>query len=151
MKITATMRKIGEIFFYMIFVAIFSMFAYDYFVVNEIGTVVRLFFPIIGGLVGCWAALFLGSSIIRGIINRKILANGIQAKARIIEVSETGERINNNPVLSILLEVHPEDESFFEATAERVVSITEVGRLYAGATVQVKYNPSTKKTAIMNA
>lgn len=98
----------------------------------------------IGGFV-----FFIASLVVGSISNSRILKNGQLVKAKILAISDSGTRINKNPVLSFSLEVQSPDQGTFAAEAQKLVSIVEVANYKAGNTIDIKYLPGTKKVAIL--
>jgi hypothetical protein len=71
---------------------------------------------------------------------KKILADGIQARAVVINVQDTGMTINDNPRVKLTLQVQPEGEVPFEATKKTTVSRVSIPRI--GDEFIVRYDPS---------
>lgn len=99
-------------------------------------------------LIGPTLILIFGSNIPRTLAHRRLQKNGLAADARVIKVWETGMRINNNPVVRMLLEVRPPYQHTFEAETERLMSFSDPVYMHPGAVVQVKYDPESKEVAI---
>lgn len=75
----------------------------------------------------------------------EIRATGRPAKAKIITASPLGINVNgNNPAMTFLLEVHPEDGPAFQAQTTGVISETAVPKFQPGAEISVKYDPADK-------
>jgi hypothetical protein len=73
---------------------------------------------------------------------KKILSEGIQARAIVINVQDTGMTINDNPRVKLTLQVQPEGDVPFEATKKATVSrvaIPSIGDEYV-----VRYDPAKK-------
>jgi hypothetical protein len=66
---------------------------------------------------------------------------GDAAKGTILDVAETGGRINEQPVLRFRIRVEPHGRSAFEATAKKATSVVEIPRIQPGQTVTVRYDP----------
>ena len=91
---------------------------------------------------------FIVSFIVRPIENARLRRSGQPATAEVLAIRQTGEFDNNNPVLRFKLEVHPPNGAPFEAVAEDVIPYSQLGSITPGATIAVRYNPSTKNVAI---
>lgn len=105
---------------------------------------------VIGGILAVAAMVLIPGAFIASMLaNRAILKNGQLAQAKIINLSETGTRINHQPVVRILLEVQPPGQPAFQAETEKLISILQIPQLQPGATVQVKYDPESKEVALM--
>ena len=77
-------------------------------------------------------------------INAPIRENGIPASAEILEIWETGTRLNDNPVVGFLLLVTLEDGTSYEAETRNVVSIVHLCQVQPGAVVAVKVDPQDR-------
>ncbi len=94
--------------------------------------------------------LFTLLAFILGIyINCHILANGVAASATIIQVTDTKQTFNDDPVLRIRLEVYPSNQPPFYSEAHEIVSRIEVHEYQSGAIVEVKYDPKSKDVAVV--
>jgi hypothetical protein len=71
---------------------------------------------------------------------KNILANGIQARATITNISDTGMTINDNPRVKLTLRVQPEGEQAFEVTKK--VTVSRVAIPQVGAAMWVRYDPA---------
>jgi hypothetical protein len=95
-----------------------------------------------------FAVFQIGSFGIGWLEKEKIKKKGITAKATILSVSDTGTMVNNQPLLSIELEVHPSYDSRFVATIEYVVPYSFLPQVQPGNTLQVYYSEETKEVAL---
>jgi hypothetical protein len=106
---------------------------------------------IVGGLFALASmALLIGAPIAGAAMNRETLRNGLLASARILEVSDTGTTINQNPLVRFLLEVRPGDRPVFQAETEKLVSRLLIPQFQPGASVSVRYDPKTRSVAILD-
>jgi hypothetical protein len=71
----------------------------------------------------------------------EIRANGLPATAKIVRIWETGVRVNHNPVVGFLLEVHAEGMEPYEAETKALISILMIPQIQPGAVLKVKYDP----------
>jgi hypothetical protein len=71
---------------------------------------------------------------------KKILENGVQARAIVVNVADTGITINNNPRVALTLQVQPEGQPPFEA--HKKVTVSRVSIPSIGDTYFVRYDPS---------
>lgn len=94
--------------------------------------------------------LLIGSSVVAGLGNRRLLKSGKPAQAKIVSANQTGTYINDNPEVHFVLEVQPEGERPFSAEAQRVVPQIEIPQLQPGSLVNVRYDPRTLEVAIDN-
>jgi hypothetical protein len=62
--------------------------------------------------------------------------------ARVIELRDTGMTLNENPIVSIRVEVQADGMARFEATMKAVVGRLDIPRIQPGAVLPVKYDPN---------
>jgi hypothetical protein len=86
-------------------------------------------------------AMSYGPELSRRFGTRDVPESAVLATARIIEIKDTGSRVNYDPRVHIRMEVHPEAGEAFQAETEMVVSVVDLPRLQPGASVPVKYDP----------
>src|SRR5581483_11137381 len=75
---------------------------------------------------------------------KKILSEGAQAQAVVINVQDTGVTINQNPRVKLTLQVQPEGQMPFEVTKKVTVSRVSIPRI--GDQYVVRYDPSDTST-----
>jgi hypothetical protein len=71
---------------------------------------------------------------------KKILENGVQAQAVVMDVQDTGMTVNDNPRVKLTLQVQPESGPPFQATKKTTVSRVAIPSV--GDTYFVRYDPS---------
>lgn len=71
-------------------------------------------------------------------VNKPVRENGVSASARVLEIWDTGVKLNDNPVVGFRLEVTLEDGTTYEATTKNVVSIVHIPQVQPGAVLPVK-------------
>jgi hypothetical protein len=71
---------------------------------------------------------------------KKILSEGIQARAVVLNVQDTGVTVNDNPRVKLTLQVQPEGEVPFEVSKKQTVSRVSIPR--AGDEYLVRYDPA---------
>lgn len=72
---------------------------------------------------------------------RKIWEKGLPAKGKVLKIWETGIRVNDNPVVGFLLEIHAEGMAPYEAETKALISILWIPQIQPGAVLPVKYDP----------
>jgi len=95
-----------------------------------------------------FALLLVGSFGIGWFERENIKKKGIPATATILSVSDTGWTVNDQPKLSICLDVHPPYEPRFLKTVEYVVPYAFLPQLKEGNKVQVLYIEGTNQVAL---
>src|SRR5205085_6123916 len=71
---------------------------------------------------------------------KKILSEGAQARAVVLNVQDTGMTINDNPRVKLTLQVQPEGDAPFEATKKATVSRVAIPSI--GDTFWVRFDPA---------
>lgn len=74
-------------------------------------------------------------------VNRPIRETGISASALVLEIWDTGVRLNDNPVVGFRLKVTLEDGTTYEAMTKNVISIVDIPQVQPGAVLPVKVAP----------
>jgi hypothetical protein len=72
----------------------------------------------------------------------EVRENGVPATARVLKIWETGVRINDNPVVGFLLEVHAEGLEPYQAETRALISILQIPQIQPGTELQVMYDPN---------
>ena len=92
------------------------------------------------------AAMFSGFLTMPGNY-RRIKANGVEAEATILSLSDTGVTINKNPVAKLRLRVQPMGMAAYEVEVKAMVSRLAVPR--PGDGVRVKFDPNKPEDVIV--
>jgi len=66
---------------------------------------------------------------------------GRPAQAKILEISDTGWTVNDDPVVAFLLEVYPGEQEPYQARTKIVISRVHIPQFQPGATVPVRIDP----------
>ena len=72
---------------------------------------------------------------------------GEPAEAVVLDISDTGITINDNPKVRLKLRVYPKDREPYEATVSQVVSRVTIPRV--GDRVYVKFDPNNPGNVIL--
>jgi hypothetical protein len=102
-------------------------------------TILPLFLLTSFSLLGCVSAItdpFTGENVARD-----IRANGLPATATVLQIWETGTRINDNPVVGFLLEVDADGMEPYQAETKALISILLIPQIQPGAVLNVMYDP----------
>ncbi len=151
MKLSKTMRRFGWLAFVLMwipFVTLVTLPPGDH-AWSELPSFIRYSLTVSGGLCIVSNLLLVGAPIISAIHHHNLLTNGVPAQATILEVSDTGTTINDDPVVRLLLEVEPSGQPIFQAETERVMSRVQLSQFQRGTVVQVKYNPASRAVALL--
>ena len=91
-----------------------------------------------------------GAPIYNSIRNHRIVKEGLEAEATVLDLWDTGTTVNQNPIVGLRLEVHPAAGRVFTAETERLVSRVDLPKVQPGKKVQVKYDPDNETAALIN-
>ena len=111
-------------------------------------TILPLFLLTSFSLFGCVSAItdpFTGENVARD-----IRANGLPATATVLQIWETGTRVNHNPVVGFLLEVHAEGLEPYRAETKALISILLIPQIQPGAVLKVKYDPKNPQRVALD-
>ncbi len=89
----------------------------------------------------CFACASMIDSFTGEDIAQEIRGNGLPAKGTVLKIWETGVRVNDNPVVGFLLEIHAEGMTPYEAETKALISILWIPQIQPGAVLPVKYDP----------
>ncbi len=83
--------------------------------------------------------------------NRQLMATGETAQATVLQMSDTGMRINDNPRVSLLLEVHPANRPAYQVEVKQVISMLQASQYQPGQQLEVKIDPADPKRVVISA
>jgi len=89
----------------------------------------------------CFACTSIIDSFTGGDITREIREKGLPAKGKVLKIWETGIRVNHDPVVGFLLEIHAEGMAPYRAETKELISILWIPQIQPGAVLPVKYDP----------
>ena len=72
------------------------------------------------------------------------MQNAVMGQATVLDIQDTGTRLNNNPYIALTLDVLHPDGSQYRTQTKTVVSIVQLPRLQPGALIAVKIDPADK-------
>lgn len=83
----------------------------------------------------------LGPMLVKGFREQAILKNGTDATATIIALRDTRDRVNENPVVELTVEVEAEGLKPYRAQIVTPLSAVDLQSYPVGARVRVRYDP----------
>lgn len=72
-------------------------------------------------------------------VNREVRARGLPAEAVVLEIWDTGTKVNDDPVVGFRLELHAAGRDPWQAETRALVSILDLPRVQPGATLSARY------------
>ncbi len=82
--------------------------------------------------------------------NAPIRDSGFPASAKVLEIWDTGVRLNDNPVVGFRLLVTLDDGSSYEAETKSVVSVVHIPQVQPGAVLPVKVDPENHQLVALD-
>lgn len=82
--------------------------------------------------------------------NKPVRDFGVSASAKVLEIWDTGVRLNNNPVVGFLLLVTLEDGTSYQAKTKNVISIIHIPQVQPGAVLTVKVDPENPQLVALD-
>jgi len=110
---------------------------------NVLGIVAFVFFTLL------IIAYFFGPRILREIREGRIRESGLSAPARVLDVIDTGDRHNANPVCRVIVEVMPGSGENFRSELRLVLSPVDLTKIGKGSVINVKYDPKDPAHAVL--
>ena len=107
--------------------------------------------PAIKGVLAGVCTLFFGFFVLMmsgvrtwmgGGARTALLASGEAARAKILELKETGITVNKQPVADIVMEVRPEGRAPYQATVRQVIGRLQLGDFHTGTELWVRFDPT---------
>ena len=83
-------------------------------------------------------------------VESRLIARGVGATARVLEIVDTGDRMNKNPVVMVRLQVRGPDGMEFPAEVKTVASAVRLQTLKPGADVTVRYDPDQRDKVVID-
>lgn len=106
-----------------------------------IGMVLTVVLGLLAVTVGPWAY--------QGWREQQILEHGTEATAELLKIIDTGNRSNDNPVVQLSVEVHPEGRGPFRASIETVLSVVDLKNYEVGGQIRVRYDPEDPSQVVL--
>lgn len=82
--------------------------------------------------------------------NKPIREAGLPASAQVLEIWDTGVRLNDNPVVGFRLLVTLDDGTSYEAVTKNVVSVVHIPQVQPGAILPVKVDPENHELVALD-
>lgn len=77
-------------------------------------------------------------------LDARLLERGVSGQARVLEVIDTGDRMNKDPVVLLRLSVRGSDGAEFPAEIRTAASAVRLQTLKLGAELAVRYDPEQR-------
>ncbi len=73
--------------------------------------------------------------------SNRLLTTGEAAQATVLRLWDTGVKLNDNPQVGLMLEVHPASQPAYQVETKCFVSLIKLAQVQPGAVVNVKFDP----------
>jgi hypothetical protein len=73
--------------------------------------------------------------------SQAILLNGVPATAKVLQLTDTGTTVNDNPMARLLLEVQMQNQTPYQAQVQMLVPRLKLAQIQPGMSVMVKVDP----------
>jgi hypothetical protein len=85
-----------------------------------------------------------------GKMKKRLMNEGIEAEAVLLNMEQTGLYVNNQPQIKLQVQVQPPTGRNFVSEVKEVLSLIDLSQLRIGSTLKVKYNPvNTKEVMVL--
>ena len=83
-------------------------------------------------------------------MKRRLMNEGVEADAVLLNMEQTGLYINNQPQIKLQVQVQPLTGRNFVSEVREVLTLIDLSQLRIGSTLKVKYNPvNTKEVMVL--
>jgi hypothetical protein len=82
--------------------------------------------------------------------NRPVRETGYAAHAEVLEIWDTGVRLNDNPVVGFRLLVMLDDGTTYEARTKNVVSVVHIPQVQPGAVLPIKIDRNDRQLVALD-
>lgn len=82
-------------------------------------------------------------------MKKKLMKEGIEADAVLLNMEQTGLYVNNQPQIKLQVQVQPLTGRNFVSEIREVLTLIDLSQLRIGTTLKVKYNPENTKEVMV--
>ena len=82
-------------------------------------------------------------------MKRRLMNEGVEADAVLLNMEQTGLYINNQPQIKLQVQVQPLTGRNFVSEVREVLTLIDLSQLRIGSTLKVKYNPVNNKEVMV--
>jgi hypothetical protein len=106
-------------------------------------TIISIVIPIIITVVVLFFVFrFLGNLSKVGQATQQLLMTGVPATATVLQLEDGGMRVNDNPMVNVMLQVNSTQFGTYQAVVQSIVPMIKLAQVQPGQTVNVKVDPS---------
>ncbi|WP_394834338.1 hypothetical protein LVJ94_48350 [Pendulispora rubella] len=80
----------------------------------------------------------------------RIWAGGMRGRAKVVDISTKGGRVNDNPTIDFELDVTPEGQSTYRAQVSVLVSLLAIPRIQPGCEIEVRIDPQDRSKVVVD-
>lgn len=82
-------------------------------------------------------------------MKRRLMQEGIEAEAVLLNMEQTGLYVNNQPQIKLQVQVQPPTGRNFVSEIREVLTLIDLSQLRIGSTLKVKYNPANTREVMV--
>jgi uncharacterized protein HemY len=106
-------------------------------------TIISIVIPIIITVVVLFFVFrFLGNLSKAGQATQQLLMTGVPATATVLQLEDGGMRVNDNPMVNVMLQVNSTQFGTYQAVVQSIVPMIKLAQVQPGQSVNVKVDPS---------
>jgi hypothetical protein len=94
-------------------------------------------------------ALTVGPTMLRDWRELQIKDHGTDATATLLNIKDTGDRHNEDPIVQLAIEIQPEAGEPYRTSIVTAMSAVELPKYKAGDTVRVRFDPEHPERAAL--
>ena len=92
---------------------------------------------------------FLGNLSKAGQATQQLLLTGIPATANVLQLEDGGMRVNDNPMVNVMLEVNSSQFGTYQTVVRSIVPLIKLAQVQPGQTVNVKIDPNNPQSVAL--
>lgn len=114
-------------------------------------TIVSIAVPIIITIVVLFFVFrMLGNLRKAGRQTQQLLMTGLPGTAQVIQLNDGGMRVNDNPMVNMVLQVTSQQHGTYQATVQSIIPLIKLAQVQPGQIVNVKIDPSNPQNVAID-
>ena len=114
-------------------------------------TMISIIVPlIITGVVLFFVFRMLGNLNKAGQATQQLLMTGVPATATVMQLQDGGMRVNDNPMVNVMLQIESAQFGSYQAVVQSIVPMIKLAQVQPGQMVNVKIDPSNPQRVALD-
>src|SRR5688500_6030750 len=114
-------------------------------------TIISIIVPlVITGVVLFFVFRMLGNLNKAGQATQQLLMTGVPATATIVQLQDGGMRVNDNPMVNVMLQINSAQFGNYQAVVQSIVPMIKLAQVQPGQTINVKIDPSNPQNVALD-